>query len=370
MSKKILITVGGTGGHIFPAVALGLQLLQAEIPIELLFVGGNLTQNPYFDREIFAHLPIDCATFKKKNPWSIGQSFLKIFRGVKQSSKILKIYQPDLIVGFGSYYTLPVLLASKMRGIPFLLHEANSIPGKVNRLLSIYASATGIHFPESANLLRGKTYEVGLPLRPGYHKGACSRQEAREYFNLDSSAFTILIFGGSQGAMNLNHLVVKTLTDHLKDKVAVWQVIHFAGDAAAAKMVEERYQQTGIRACVKIFEPRMDLAWQAADLSIARAGAGTIAEQMEFEVPGILVPYPYATDNHQDKNANFLVNGVGGAIKYEEKKLTATLLAHELSSFTEERRTQMSQAMKAYKIKNRPKSFCGLVLEELQKRQF
>lgn len=363
MPKKILITVGGTGGHIFPAVALGKQLAQASIPIDLLYVGGNLSANPYFEREAFPYRSVSCATFKKKNPWAVVKTMGKIVLGVKQSYQILKEYQPDLIVGFGSFYTLPILLAAKMKGTPFILHEANSIPGKVNRLLSKYASAVGIHFPDTASLLQGKTYEVGLPLRPGYHLGASSPSQAREYFDLDPKSFTILIFGGSQGAAKLNQLVSKAFTNHLPDRNTPWQIIHIAGDAALAQLLHTEYQKAGFKACVKPFEARMDLAWQAADISIARAGAGTIAEQMEFEVPGILIPYPYATDNHQDKNADFLVKTVGGAIKFKEADLTPEKLAHAVGSLTEERCKEMRQAMRDYKIKNRPKSLFNLVLE-------
>lgn len=365
MSKKIIITMGGTGGHIFPAIALGKQLSQADASLELLYAGGNLSANPYFEREAFPHHSIACATFKKKNPLAILKTLAKIALGVRQSLKILKAYKPDLVIGFGSYYTLPILLAAKMKGIPFILHEANSMPGKVNRLLSKYASAIGIHFPETEPLLNGKTYEVGMPLRQGYHKGACSLVQAREYFDLDISRFTILVFGGSQGALNLNHLVNKAFTAHLMDHKDQWQVIHLAGDAALSQLLRTEYHKAGIRACVKPFESRMDLAWQAADISIARAGASTIAEALEFEVPCILIPYPFATDNHQDKNADFLVKTVGGAVKFSEAEITPLELAHVIESFSDERRKEMGQAMNNYKIKYRPTNFCKLILEEL-----
>jgi UDP-N-acetylglucosamine--N-acetylmuramyl-(pentapeptide) pyrophosphoryl-undecaprenol N-acetylglucosamine transferase len=363
MAKKIIITVGGTGGHIFPAIALAKQL--AEQNLDLLFVGGNLSINPYFEREAFSYQSISCATFKKKNPWAILKTSTKIAIGIKQSYQILKEYQPDLIVGFGSFYTLPLLLAARMKQIPFILHEANSMPGKVNRLLSKQATAVGIHFPETATHLKGKTYEVGLPLRPGYCRGACSSAQARAYFDLDPHLLTILIFGGSQGAINLNNLVNKAFTGQLTYKKDTCQIIHFAGDTTLAQLLRTDYQKAGLKACVKPFESRMDLAWQAADLSIARAGAGTIAEQMEFEVPGILVPYPFATDNHQEKNADFLVKTVGGAIKCIEKDLTPELLAQQIESLTEDRRERMKSAMHQYKIKYRPRDFCSLILEQL-----
>lgn len=364
MKKKIIITAGGTGGHVFPAIALGKQL-SLNHQVELLYVGGNLGINPYFEKDTFAHQSISSATIKKKTPWSLIKSGSKIAWGIRQSIKILKDFKPDLIVGFGSYYTLPVLAAAKFKKVPFILHEANSVPGKVNRLLSKYARAVGIHFPSTATQLQGKCYEVGLPLRPGYRKGACSKKQALQYFELEESRLTMLVFGGSQGAVHLNHLVCHAMTNHSSSLHSNLQIIHIVGDSSLNSLIRAAYNKAGIKACVKPFENRMDLAWMAADFSIARAGAGTIAEQMEFEVPGILIPFPYATDNHQDTNADFLVKDVGGAIKYRERDLTPEILAHVIESFSHENRQSMGQAIHAYKLKNRTRNFCDLVLESV-----
>jgi UDP-N-acetylglucosamine--N-acetylmuramyl-(pentapeptide) pyrophosphoryl-undecaprenol N-acetylglucosamine transferase len=366
MSKKVLITVGGTGGHVFPAIALGKQLLNSDETIKLHFTGGNLASNPYFERESFDHSTVACATFKSKNPWSALKTVGKITWGIAQSSKVINKFNPDLVVGFGSYYTLPMLVAAKLKKVPFVLHEANSIPGKVNKLLAKYARVTGIHFPETADLLQGNTFEVGLPLRPGYQKGSCTAKQAREYFHLDPNRFTVLIFGGSQGALKLNKMVNEAFCHDLPELKSSWQILHFAGDAVIAQLLREDYQKAGVKACVKPFETRMDLAWQAADFCISRAGAGTIAEQLEFEVPGILIPFPFATDNHQEKNADFLVKKVKGAVKLLEAQLTAENLAHAVKSYHAELREKSVLAMKNYKLEHRPKDFCTLILEELK----
>lgn len=358
MKKKILITAGGTGGHIFPAIALGKQLSNSA---DVLFVGGNLSTNPYFEREAFPSRTVSCATFKSKNPLAVLKTLAKISLGIAQSCQILREYQPDIVVGFGSYYTLPILLASKMKKIPFILHEANSIPGKVNRLLSKYAAAVGIHFPETSTLLKGKTHEVGLPLRQGYKKNFHLTENARAYFGLDASRFTILVFGGSQGAAKLNHLSCQAFAQHLhKENI---QIIHIAGEASLAQQLNAEYQKVGLKACVKSFESRMDLAWQAADLAITRSGAGTIAEAMEFEVPCILIPYPYATDNHQDKNADFFVKRVQGAIKFNESELTPLKLTEGVKFFSEENLNKMRQNINVYKIHHRSKNFCDLIVD-------
>lgn len=363
MSKRVVITVGGTGGHVFPAISLGRQLLQKHPDIELLYVGGDISSNPYFDRELFDHQSVSCATFKSKNPWAILKTLGKISLGIIQSHKILKDFNPDLVVGFGSYYTLPLLIAAKLKKIPFILHEANSIPGKVNKLLAKYAEITGIHFPDTAKFLKGRTCEVGLPLRPGYHLNSCSKEQALLYFDLDPYRKTVLVFGGSQGALNLNRIVKDAFIKHIDANE--WQLIHLAGNMDLERILRDEYKKVGIKTCVKAFENRMDLAWQAADLSIARAGAGTIAEQLEFEVPGILIPYPHATDNHQERNADFLTKTVKGSLTYLEKDLTASTLAEAICSLTGERYYQMKNAMNQYKKNDRPQDFCNLIKKEL-----
>lgn len=293
-----------------------------------------------------------------------------ILRGWWQSRAVIKEFKPDLVVGFGSFYTLPTLLAAKMLHVPIVLHEANSIPGKVNRLLARHAVVTGLHFPSAASLLNGKTLEVGMPLREGFHMGAVTKVQARDYFFLDHNKITLLVFGGSQGAEAINKLVFEALTRHYKGPKDHLQVLHFTGDKAQTAPIEKAYAELGITACVKDFEKRMDYAWQSADLMISRSGAGTIAEQMEFEVPGILIPYPQASEDHQNINADFMAKTVGGAVKFLEKQLTPSILAERIESILNHDRIllhSMRGAMRAYKRQERRKDLCALVLEMLEK---
>jgi UDP-N-acetylglucosamine--N-acetylmuramyl-(pentapeptide) pyrophosphoryl-undecaprenol N-acetylglucosamine transferase len=147
---------------------------------------------------------------------------------------------------------------------------------------------------------------------------------ARSYFQLDPQLPTLLIFGGSQGAKAINDLLRQGI------KKGLFQVIHFTGDEFLAKELQDFYDHRGIRAKVKGFEKQMDQAWEAADLFISRAGASTISEAFEYEVPGIFIPYPHATDNHQDKNADFFVEQVKGGTKLNEATLTPMQLMDEI----------------------------------------
>lgn len=356
---KVVITVGGTGGHVFPAIALAEQL-KRDHGAELLFVGGALETNRYFDRESFPYKSVACGSFVSKNPITLARSLGRVFKGMWQSRSIIKTFNPDFVVGFGSYYTFPTLLAAKMTSVPFVLHEANSIPGKVNRLLARYAAAVGVHFPVTATLLRRDAVEVGMPLRSGYRKDAVSREHSREYYHLDHNTTTLLIFGGSQGARAINLLCAQTLTGSLAG--VPLQVIHITGDAALTEELTHKYESKGIKASVKTFEKRMDLAWRAADLMIARAGAGTISEAMEYEVPGILIPYPHAADNHQETNADFLTDTVGGAVKCLESGLSKGGLGDTIRELLQpEKRKQMKDAIADYKRRARKQDLCSLV---------
>lgn len=343
--KKVMLATGGTGGHVYPAMALADQLKQKEI--DVLFTGGGLGKNRYFSREQYPFEEVSCGNPRMSKPFSAVFQLFKLIRGVLQSFRLISQFQPQLIVGFGSFYTVPPLIAGRLMGIPILLHEANRIPGKVNRLLSPYVAITGVQFPDTTKRLKGRVMHVPIPLREGYRKGGASPAVARAHFGLEPNVETVLVFGGSQGAKVLNHVVADALTQPLEGKKM--QVLHFTGDPEATKELEQKYREKGVVACVKDFELRMDLAWQAADILISRAGAGTIAEALEFEVPGILIPFPFAADNHQESNADFFVDVVKGGLKCRQEGLEASQLMQALATMSKDRQV-MKQNIAKYKI--------------------
>lgn len=352
--KKLLITVGGTGGHIFPAISVAKNIKNVDI----LFAGGKLSKNHYFDQNAFPFIDIASAPLSSKNPFTLLRDAGLICYGIWQSRKIIKQFKPDLILGFGSFYTLPMLLAAKWTNTPFILHEANSIPGKVNRLMGPYAKITGVQFPKAAELMKGKTKQIALPLRSGFQKADKEKKKAYAYYGLDPSKMTILIFGGSQGALAINTLIAEGLPALKRDV----QFIHLTGKSE----VKLDYAKYGLNAVIKSFEDNMALPWQIADLIISRAGANTIAEQMEFEVPGILIPYPYATDQHQEINADFMVE-IGGAEKYRQKELTPKKLMEIITKFIDNKAllTEKINNIANYKEKTKTQTLASLVIEIL-----
>lgn len=361
--SRILMTVGGTGGHIFPATALAEDLIK-EDGCTVLFAGGKLSQNPYFDKEHLAFKDVECIKVSGSmlyNPWQMVKNSIALFKGVKESISIIRDFKPDLVVGFGSYYTLPVLIAAKLLRKPIFLHEANSVPGKVNRLFSPYVEKTLVHFPSAQELLKGKSALGGMPLRSEFRKGKITKEEARRSFQLALHLPTILVFGGSQGAHRINALFSEAALFHLKDLMPPFQVLHFTGNHKEAEQLMARYVCAEIPAYVRPFEKRMAQAWAAADIAITRAGAASIAEQIEYEVPGILVPYPHATDQHQDKNADFLVS-TGLAMKVSEDGLTPQGLAGKVQELYLHYKT-MQKEFAEYKKKNLSVSLANLITD-------
>ena len=365
MTKNILISVGGTGGHVFPAQALARQLYKTDPNINILFVGSGLASNIFFSKSEFNYHEVSSGTFSRKKILPSIKSFGSIAKGVYSSWSIMGSYKPDVVVGFGSYHSFPALVAAKMRGVPIVLHEGNSVPGKVNSFFSKYARVTTVNFPQTAYQLKGKSLQVSFPLREGYTTSFAAKEDARKNFILHPNKFTFLVFGGSQGALSLNTHFCSAVMD-LVDRTSNFQILHLTGNDEVTEELRDFYRQLPVDACVKNFETRMDLAWQAADLVVARAGASTIAEQIEMETPGILVPYPFATDGHQDKNADHMANEIKGAIKLTESELMPTKMSQAISNLVENEHAQLNSMRKAlqdYKNQSRVRDLSSVVCE-------
>ena len=366
MSRRVLIAVGGTGGHLYPAQALACQLRQLASDVEVMFVGGGLKGNRFFDEGSFLYQDISSATLSKGGLLTRVSGAQAIVKGILQCRRIIKAFNPHVVVGFGSYHTLPALMAARLAGVPLVLHEANSMPGKVNNHFSQYAQVTGIHFPETADRLRGRSIEVGMPLREGYTLAFGSKEKARQAFGLEPDRFTFLVFGGSQGALAINALFCSAMAHEFAERTTNFQVIHLTGEQGMVEEIQEEYENFRVNACVKGFEERMDLAWLAADLAVTRSGASTIAEMLEFEVPAILIPYPYATDNHQEMNADFVSNVVGGSVTLLEDSLEAEGLSKVIRDMVKSDRQQlkkMQRALQKYKQQHKTRDLCSLVCE-------
>lgn len=337
----MLIAAGGTGGHLFPA-----QQLAAILDAEVQFAGYKIGTSPFFEREKIAYTEIAA------HP--LGWGFLLgVWRGFWQGVKAIRRFAPDVVVGFGSYHVFPVLLAAVFLRKKLVIFEANCKMGKVNRFFSFFASEIASQFP-----MEGKKAVLVHWLPWKNKEERLEEREAKGLYGLDPDATTILVFGGSQGALFLNEMAPKAI-ERLGGKV---QAIHLAG-LGSEEAVRAAYDKLGIRAVVKPFEKEMASAYAAADLALCRSGAGTIAELIRYELPALLIPYPFATEDHQKKNGDYLV-GQGGARLVLQREASVERLGSELEALIGERE-ERRERLKMRKSEDRLRIHLADVVERL-----
>lgn len=339
---RLMLTGGGTGGHLFPAVATAQQFQKQFPNTEVLFVGTNRKvdtgslKNYGFDSKT-----IDCYGVKGKNPYQLLKAIVTLPRAYMQALKVIKEFKPDVILGVGGYVTGPVISAAKSMGIPAVIHEQNSVPGLANRKLGAIVDTICLSLPGSGTQFnQGKVVYTGNPVRTDI------LELFRQKKKTDSKKKTILILGGSQGAQAINDLlpkVVGTLSDEVTKEL---KIIHQTGEKDLDG-VRRAYDVNNIEAQVETFFTNMASVYSQADLVVSRAGATTLAEISVLGKPAILIPYPYAADNHQEKNGDYYVQG-GGAIQFIQKSLTAEKLGSAVATLLSdpEKLKKMSVAMK------------------------
>ena len=315
---KILIAAGGTGGHLFPGIALAEAFREKDGGNRILFVG---TARDLDKRMLIppgcAFETIDAASVKGKNPVRVLIALLHLGKGIMQSLLIIKRFAPQLVFGLGGYVSAPVLAAAYLLGIRRAIHEQNVLPGLTNRTLGAIANRIFISFEESQRYFpRGKTVVAGNPLRRQHRREASAPPPPRP--------FTLLVIGGSLGSHQINGALTEALEElrPIRDEL---QIIHQTGSADLGA-VQDAYSRQGFTAEVVPFIENMAGAYRRAHLVISRAGATTLAELMMHGKASILIPYPWASDNHQHYNAMFLVSRSAAKI-IDPKELTGRTLA-------------------------------------------
>ena len=305
MNKRIIIAGGGTGGHIFPAIAIANALKEIDAGIEILFVGAKgrmeMEKVPQAGYKIEG---LDIAGFNRSSLIkNIGLPF-KLVRSFFQVRSIINRFKPDAAIGVGGYSSFPVLRYAQSRGIPTFIHESNSFAGKSNMMLGkkatrVFTCTEGMEkfFPKE------KIMVTGNPVRQAIASASVSRAEGAKFFSLEESKRTVLVVGGSLGAKSINEAIDKDLDQLLN---AGLQLIWQTGKPYAAKAKE---RTTGKRSVwVNDFISQMEYAYAAADIVVARAGAMTVAELCVVKKPVLFVPYPFAAEDHQTANARQLLN--------------------------------------------------------------
>ncbi|MCP4350778.1 MAG: undecaprenyldiphospho-muramoylpentapeptide beta-N-acetylglucosaminyltransferase [Desulfobacterales bacterium] len=328
--KSVLIAGGGTGGHLFPGIAIA-QAFKARNPNNnILFVSaGKPLEKTVLAKAGFQHKTVTAEGIKRRGLKNQLVSVLKIPKGVFESVRIIKNFDPDIVVGVGGYSAGPVVIAAWLLGIKIVLHEQNILPGITNRILSYFADQIYISFKNT-----GKNALKPFPANPNKvcYTGNPVREEilaAKKQKCEKSKAFNILIIGGSQGAHSVNMAVAEAL-GHIKEKEKYF-FTHQTG-SQDIEMVKNAYAEHGISYTVRPFFDDMAEQYHKADLMICRAGATTVAEVTAIGKSVIFIPYPFAADNHQVLNAQILEHE-GAAEMILQKNLTGEILAKRIEYY-------------------------------------
>lgn len=350
---RVLVTGGGTGGHIYPALAI-MKGIRAGYPeAEILFVGNAKgLEAEIVPREGFAFRSVTVQGLPRKmtRVFRVAKALFMTCKGCCESYKLLKEFKPTVVIGTGGYVCFSIVMIAAFLRIPTLIQEQNALPGRANRVLARVASKVAVAFPESQEYFTPKADIVvtGLPVRTEILSK--DRDSGLKAFDLDKHKFTILGTGGSQGARSLNKAMVEVIAEVGNDQGI--QIIHVTGPAGYENTVKE-LKARGIdpdnckNIVLKPYLYNMDEALAAANLVVCRAGATTIAEITVRGLPSILIPYPYAANNHQEYNAMALVKN-GAALMLNDRDISGPRLWKELRGLLLDnaRLTQMAQKAK------------------------
>ena len=327
---RIVIAGGGTGGHLFPGIAVAQEFEARNPASRIIFVStGNPLERSVLSKTGYTLQTITAAGIKGRGLWNQIKSVVKIPKGILAANRILKKFSPDLTVGLGSYSAGPVVFTAWLRRIPIVVHEQNILPGITNRILSRFANRIYISFENTkSNMDSRKVQWTGNPVRRELLE--YSDRHAEDVSDDSGNGFfTILIIGGSQGAHRINTAVIEAL-EHLEDKEHL-HFVHQTGDADE-QPVKEAYRRNNIQCTVQSFFDIMAELYSRSDLLICRAGATTVAEITALGKAVIFIPFPYAADNHQVLNAGTLAED-GAAEMIIEKDLNGKVLSEKINNY-------------------------------------
>ena len=354
-----VIACGGTGGHLFPGIAVAevlrdrgheVILLVSEKEIDALALSGRT--NFRFEKLPTVGLP------SPFSPAILG-FIRRFYESLSLCRSIYRKFKPQVVLGMGGFTSTAPVLAGRIRGVSTFIHESNAIPGKANRLTARMVRAVMLGFKECAPFFpKARTEVTGTPIRTELKP--LDRQVARQRLGLRTDLPTLLVMGGSQGASGINQAIIKSLP-FLHG--APLQVIHLSG-ARDERLVADNYGREKIPAYISAFHHRMEEVYSAADLLVARAGAASLAEFAAFSLPGILIPFPYAADDHQTRNAEIYARAQA-AVLVKESEITGELLARKIRELigSPERIRNMS----VNSLQLAPKNAAGLVVTTMEK---
>src|SRR5207237_783481 len=354
-----IIACGGTGGHLFPGIAVAEVLRDRGHEVMLLVSEKDIDALALSGRESFRveKLP----TVELPSPFSPAFfGFLgRFYESLALCRSMYRLFKPQVILGMGGFTSTAPVLAGKMRGIPTFIHESNAIPGKANKMTARLVRAGFLEVKECAPFFpRVKTEVTGTPIRTELQR--LDQKAAREKLGLRADIPTLLVMGGSQGASGINQAMIKSLPSL---DGAQLQLIHLTG-ARDEKLVADNYRRAKLPAFVAAFHHRMEELYSAADFAVARSGAASLAELAAFALPAILIPFPYAADDHQARNADVFVKA-DAAILVKESEILDDALAQRIRPFIEDHGRLERMSQNAAKLSTR--NAASAVVETMEK---
>ncbi|HEX9971319.1 MAG TPA: undecaprenyldiphospho-muramoylpentapeptide beta-N-acetylglucosaminyltransferase [bacterium] len=371
MSSKnyftILISGGGTGGHVYPGIAIANKLKQLQPDIEIIFVGvKNRIESKIVPREGYPLKFVYIKSLPRKLGVKTAAFFFSLLVGFVQSLVLLLRYRPKAVIGTGGYVSWPVVYAAALLGIPTLIQEQNSFPGITTKALASKVDEIHLAFEEAIGYLKkvkdkNKFKITGNPIR--LSAKSIDRSSALKAFQLDQKKRTLLLFGGSQGAAPLNQALLEALPYLTTEIQIIWQT----GESDYETMQRE-CQKFGPKIFIKPFIYNMAEAYAAADLAFCRSGAITIAELVQLKVPAIFVPLPHAAEGHQEKNARVLVQA-GAAEMILQQDLTGALVKQKIESliFDEEKLAHFKKNLQKFDYPDAAGKIANCVLQLIKK---
>lgn len=337
--KTALIMAGGTGGHIFPGLALAEALRDAGWQVHWMGAPGSM-EAQWVPPKGYAFEPVDFGGVRGKGLQTLALLPLRLLRAFWQSLQVMRRVRPDVVLGLGGYITFPGGMMASLWGKPLMLHEQNSVAGMANKVLAQLADRVFTAFPDVFK----KAHWVGNPLRPAFTQQAAPAQR----FAGRSGPLRVLVVGGSLGAKALNDIVPQALA--LMPQTSRPQVIHQSG-AKQIEALRANYAAAGVQAELTPFIEDTASAFAQADLVICRAGASTVTELSAVGAAALFVPFPFAVDDHQTQNAQFLVDAGAGWL-VPQAELSAQILADRLASLSRETLLDVAQKAHAQKKTN------------------
>lgn len=323
----MIIAGGGTAGHIFPGVAIAVELRERHPGMMIHFaIGGSALEKRILEREGIPSITIRSGALRGKSIPEKARSIGRVVRGVAESRTAVRRLRAELIIGVGGYVSAPMMVAGILLRKKTLLHEQNYIPGLTNRLLAPLVDEIAVSFPDTTRYLRGRGSWTGNPIRKGFGP-PCPLPRS------DGGPIRLLVFGGSQGARRINEVLVGALS-RLERLPGGVEIVHSTGEIDY-EWVAAAHARSGIRSRVAPFLDEMDRSYAEADLVICRAGATSCAELTAAGRPAILIPFPRSAGGHQERNAEQIARG-GGAVVIRETDLTPESLAGSVGSLLAE----------------------------------